>query len=236
MSEDRDYVLVDGEEVPLKGLKGKAETERRKKIISTIAQEYLDPEKPTDIEELSEKYDIPVNSIYYYFNKEGVSRKDIEKVGTSVRKEVRKQAEEVLSGEAEKIAMIAFGLGSRIAKRYSPLIDYMMQQGKTLDFIAEEVMDWFEMKNSRLAEIDGLKTEIEKINKELSVAYAMNLPNFKYWLRSRILERYANQVLQARMMGIKLPVRRTIKAMQTDLLRLEEDIESLSMDKEPWPH
>jgi hypothetical protein len=226
MSEDGDYVLVEGEEVPLKSLKGGAETERRRKLIGKIADDYLDPEKPIDVEDLSEKYDIPVNSIYYYFKKEGISRKDVEKVSQSVQKEVRKKAQEVLSGEAEKIATIAFGLGSAIAKQYLPLIDYMMRS-KTLEMIAEEIMQWYETKHSTNAHIDELETQIEKLNTELSAAYAMNLPNFRYWLRTRILERYANQVIQARLMGVKLPVKSVMKAMQTDLLVLESDIKGM---------
>jgi len=228
MSEERKTVTIDGEEVPLTSLSGGAETERRRKIIPFIADEYLDPDNPTDIDALVEKYNIPKNSIYYHFKKEGISRKGVESTKAApIQKEIRKVAQEVLSAEAEKLATIAFGLGSIIAKRYLSLLDYMMAEGKTLDFIAEEVMQWFEMKHSTLAEVDKLKTEIELLNKELSAAWAMNTPNFRYWLRTKILERYATQVINARLMGVRLPISSTIKAMQTDLLRLEGDIEEL---------
>ncbi len=228
MSEEARTVTVDGEEVPLKSLSGGPETERRRKLISVIADDYLDPDNPVDIDELVEKYDIPKNSIYYHFKKEGISRKDVEPTKSSpIQKEVRKVAQAVVSKEAEKIATIAFGLGSTIATRYLSLLDYMMSENKTLQFIAEEIMTWFEMKHSTLAEIEELKTEIARMNKELSAAWAMNLPNFRYWLRTRILERYAAQVINARLMGVRLPVSSTIKAMQNDLLRLEGDVDDL---------
>ena len=63
MSEEARTVTVDGEEIPLKSLSGGPETERRRKLISVIADDYLDPDNPVDIDELVEKYDIPKNSI-----------------------------------------------------------------------------------------------------------------------------------------------------------------------------
>jgi hypothetical protein len=228
MSEERKTVTIDGEEVPLYALEKGAETQRRRKLIPLIAEEYLDPDNPTDIDALVEKYHIPKNSMYYYFKNEGISRKGVESTKAApIQKEIRKVAQEVLSAEAEKIATIAFGLGATIAKRYLSLLDYMMAEGKTLDFIAEEIMQWYEMKHSTLAEIDELKTEIAKMDKELSAAWAMNLPNFRYWLRTKILERYAAQVINARLMGVRLPASSMIKAMQEDLLRLEGDVNEL---------
>jgi len=228
MSEEPKTVTIGDEEVPLDSLEGGAETQRRRKLIPLIAEEYLDPDSPTDIDALAEKYNIPKNSIYYHFKKEGISRKGVESTkATPTQKEIRKVAQEVLSAEAEKIATIAFGLGATIAKRYLSLLDYMMAEGKTLDFIAEEIMQWYEMKHSTLAEVDTLKTEIAKMNKELTAAQFMAIPNFRYWLRTRVLERYAYQVISARVMGVRLPVRKVMEAMQSDLLRIEGDIEEL---------
>lgn len=230
MSEEGKTVTIDGEEIPLQNLtgKGKAETDRRKKLIPLIASEYLDPDNPIEIDDLVAKYDIPKNSIYYHFKNEGISRKGVESTKAApIQKEIRKVAQQVLSAEAEKIATLGFGLGSIIATRYLSLLDYMMSENKTLEYIAEEIMTWYEAKHSTMATEDELKTEIARLNKELSAAWAMNLPNFRYWLRTRILERYASQVINARMMGVRLPVSSTIKAMQTDLLRLEGDMSEL---------
>jgi len=227
MSEERATVNIGGEDVPLAALTGGAETERRKKLIPFIANEYLDPERPVDIDDLVKKYNIPKNSIYYYFSKEGVSRKGTDVTKPTVQKEISKKAQEVLSAEAEKIATIAFGLGSTIAKRYLNLLDYMMSKGMSLELIAEEVMEWYEAKAATNSRIDELEAKVEGLNRELAAAYAMNLPNFRYWLRSRIMERYAAQVIQARVMGVRLPIQATLKAMQTDLLRLEGDLEDL---------
>jgi len=233
MSEEDKTVNIGGEEVPLTPLEGGAETERRKKLIPLIANEYLDPEHPVDIDDLVKKYHIPKNSIYYYFKKEGVSRKGTDITKPTVQKEISKKAQEVLSGEAEKIATIAFGLGSIIAKRYLNLLDYLMAKGMSLELIAEDIMEWYEVKAATKARIDELEARVEALDRELSAAWAMNLPNFRYWLRTRIMERYAAQVIQARMMGVRLPVSATLKAMQTDLLRLEGDIEELFKGDEP---
>jgi hypothetical protein len=205
----------------------RAEKERRKKIMPLLIDEYLQPNAPVDIEYFVRKYDIPQSSIYYYFNQEGVSRKDVKEEKKTVLKEVRAAETTALSNEAEKIATIAIGLGGVIARRYLDFLDYEMSHGKTIEFIAEDIMQWFEMKHSTLAEIDELKTKIVQKDKELSAAWAMNLPNFKYWLRTKILERYATQVINARVMGVRLPVSSTMKAMQTDLLKLEGDVDEL---------
>ena len=205
----------------------RAEKERRKKIMPLLIDEYLQPNAPADIEHFVRKYDIPQSSIYYYFNQEGVSRKDVKEEKKTVLKEIRAAETTALSNEAEKIATIAIGLGGVIARRYLDFLDYEMSHGKTIEFIAEDIMQWFEMKHSTLAEIDELKTKIVQKNMELSAAWAMNLPNFKYWLRTKILERYAAQVINARVMGVRLPISSTMKAMQTDLLKLEGDVNDL---------
>lgn len=218
----------ESEEVIFQPLADKrAEKERRKKIMPFLIEEYLKPDAPVDIEHFVRKYGIPQSSIYYYFNQEGVSRKDVKQEKKTAMKEVRAAETQALSNEAEKIATIAIGLGGVIARRYLDFLDYEMSHGKTLEFIAEDIMQWYEMKHSTLAEKDELQTKIESMNKELSAAWAMNLPNFKYWLRTKILERYAKQVINARIMGVRLPVSGTMKAMQNDLLKLEGDVNEL---------
>jgi len=212
-----------------------AEKIRRKKIMPQLIEEYLDPDAPADIEHFVNKYGIPQSSIYYYFNQDGVSRKDVKQEKKTILKEVRAAETQALSSEAEKIATIAIGLGGTIARRYLDFLDYEMSHGKTLELLAEEIMQWYEMKHSTLAEKDELKTKIEKLNNELSAAWAMNLPNFKYWLRTKILERYATQVINARVMGVRLPASSLMKAMQTDLLKLEGDVNELFRVEEEVP-
>jgi len=213
----------------------RAEKERRKNIMPALIEEYLAPGAPVDIEYFSKKYNIPVTSIYYYFNQEGVSRKEEKQEKRASMKEIRAAETQELSSEAEKIATIAIGLGGTIARRYLDFLDYEMEHGKTLEFIAEEIMQWFEMKHSTLAEIDELKTKMVQKDMELSAAWAMNLPNFKYWLRTKILERYATQVINARVMGVRLPASSLMKAMQTDLLKLEGDVNELFRVEEEVP-
>lgn len=203
-----------------------AEKIRRKKIMPLLIEEYLE-DVPRNIEYFVKKYNIPIQSIYAIFKKEGVSRKDVRQEKKTVLKEIRAAEIQELSSEAEKIATIAIGLGGVIARRYLDFLDYEMEHGKTLESIAEDIMQWYEMKHSTLAEIDELKTKMTQKNMELSAAWAMNLPNFKYWLRTKILERYATQVINARVLGVRLPVSSTMKAMQTDLLKLEGDVNDL---------
>lgn len=218
----------ESEEVILKSLlpDKNAEKIRRKKITPQLIEEYLE-DVPRNIDYFVKKYNIPIQSIYGIFKRDGVSRKDVRQEKKTVLKEIRAAETQELSNEAEKIATIAIGLGGTIARRYLDFLDYEMSHGKTLELLAEEIMQWYEVKHSTRVEIDELKDKIVKLNNELSAAWAMNLPNFKYWLRTKILERYATQVINARIMGVRLPTSSLIKAMQTDLLKLEGDVNEL---------
>lgn len=202
----------------------KEETLRRQQAIPEIARRYLDGD---DIDDLVKEYNIPRNTIYYHFRKMGVTRAGDKKAEQAVQSEIRAKEVEALSTEAEKIATLAIGLGGIIARRYLPLLDSLISEGKSLEYIAENIMSWYEMKTSTQTNEDQLKTEIEKLNRELSAAYTMSLPNFRYYLRTKILERYANQVIRARLMGVRLPVRQAVRAMQTDLLNLEGDLQEM---------
>jgi hypothetical protein len=201
-----------------------AERERREQVFPDLAARYMEGE---DINKLSEEYKLPLSTIWRYLKKMGISRAGEEKRQKEVQKEVRAKEMEALSTEAEKIATLAIGLGGIIARRYLPLLDTLMSEGKTLEYIAEDIMGWYEMKDSMKANEENLKAQIENLNRELSSAYTMSLPNFRYYLRTKILERYANQVIRARLMGVRLPVRQVIRAMQTDLLNLEGDLQEM---------
>jgi hypothetical protein len=201
----------------------KEERERRQEVIPEIATKYLEGE---EVEDLSKEYNIPENSIYYYFRKIGVSRKDQSKRQRMVLEEISDKVEEDLSMQGEKLATIAIGIGGVIANRYLPLVDSMMSEGMTLEFIAEQIMEWFEQKQVILSRMDRLDTAINRLEEEVALAYSMAMPNFRYLLRTRILDKYAKDVLKARAMGIRLPVKQTIEAFNRDLIMLEKDVDT----------
>lgn len=139
---------------------------------------------------------------------------------------VLKTEAEELAAEASKIATIAIGLGSPIARRYLPLIDSMLSEGKPFERIAEEIMTWFETKASANAEIDRLKAQVASLEDELGRTYGMLAPNFKFMLKARLLERFALQVLKYRAAGIRIPLKAVIQAYHNDLNAIEQDFQS----------
>lgn len=139
---------------------------------------------------------------------------------------VMKTEAEELATEATKIATIAIGLGSPIARRYTPLIDSMLNEGKPFEAIAEEIMTWFERKTAINAELDTLKQQRESLKNELGIAYGMLAPNFKYMLKARLLERFALEVLKYRAAGVRIPLKAVIRAYNNDLNAIEEDFQS----------
>jgi len=139
---------------------------------------------------------------------------------------VMKTEAEELATEATKIATIAIGIGSPIARRYTPLIDSMLNEGKAFDIIAEDIMTWFEGKATTKAKIDELEQKVTSLKNELSRAYGMIAPNFKYMLKARLLERFAIQVLKYRAAGLRIPLKAVVRAYQNDLNAIEEDFQS----------
>ena len=206
-----------------------AETARRKRVMPYIVTEYL---AGVPMDDIIDKYDIPEGSIHYYFQQLGVKRtrtdakKSRAKKG-DIQKEIRQIETRELSLEAEKIATIAIGIGGPIARRYLPLIDTMMSEGMSLEYIAEQVMSWYELKISILAQIARLETDVELRKQEAMAAISMSMPNFRYWLRVKVVEKYANQLLRARMYGVKIPMKVAMKALNTDLLMVDQDIEKV---------
>lgn len=184
-----------------------------------------------DVKVLEKDFGIPRATIYHYMKLQGITRKrktTAPKVPRipGPRDIVLKTEAEELAAEASKIATIAIGLGSPIARRYLPLIDSMLNEGKPFERIAEEIMTWFETKASTNAEIDRLKAKVESLEKELGEAYGMLAPNFKFMLKARLLERFAFQVLKYRAAGIQIPLKAVVRAYQNDLNAIEEDFRS----------
>jgi len=187
-----------------------------------IAERYADGEKIADI---YAEYGISKSTIYSNFKRMGITT-----AGPKKRKAldtVRKVEIEILAEEAEKIASMAIKLGGVIVRRYGPLLDLMMSQGKSLELIAEEIMSWYEDKTSVTRILTKLETDRDILYGKLQEAYGLALPNYKYTLRTRLLNKYAVEVLRARTIGVKIPVKRSLRAFYNDLLILEGDIEDI---------
>lgn len=195
--------------------------------LTELAIRYQEGE---EVEVLSAEFDIPKSTIYHYMKGIGIKRpkgktpgKGVGRIPTPEKVIVKREAEE-LAEEARKIATIALGIGGPIARRYTPLLDRLMQEGKSLDYIAEEIMTWFEMKPSTQAELDKLNAYITQQDDELSLAYGLAHPNFRYALRVAVLKKYAYEILKLKVAGVKIRPRQLIKAFQTDLENLEADL------------
>jgi len=184
-----------------------------------------------DVETLEKDFKIPRATIYHYMKLQGLHRKRKTTVPRAPRVAgpediVLKTEAEELATEATKIATIAIGIGSPISRRYTPLIDSMLSEGKPFEAIAEEIMTWFEQKTAKNSEIDNLKQQVESLKNELGRAYGMLAPNFKYMLKARLLEHFALQVLKYRAAGLRIPLKAVVRAYQNDLEKIEEDFQS----------
>lgn len=211
MAEEKDFTVL------------RVSEEKLEKIKAAVKEFEEDPNLSVD--ELAAKYEIPRRSLYYYFKKLGIiTPRTAERIGVAKR-EVRKAEIDALSTEAEKIATIAIGIGGVIARRYLPLIDHLLSKRRTLEMIAEDVMDWYEMKIPTETRIKELETQIQSLNEQFSEAYVIAMPNFKYMLRANLVLKYAKHLLVARMNGLRVPLHSTLKALHNDLVTLDQDVE-----------
>jgi len=202
-----------------------------KDIEATLPELAKRFEEGEDMGVLSHDFELPKSTIYYYMKQMGVQRPKTRGIPEKVPRVptpeavVRKREGEELASEAEKIATIAMGIGGPIARRYMPLIDKLMGEGKPLEAISEEIMNWYERKSTILAQIEELETKIARLDEELGMAYAVAQPNFKYLLKLRTLEKYALQALRLRVAGFKVPIRTLLRAFQNDMESIERDME-----------
>jgi len=200
--------------------------------MKEVVERYEDGESVKEIVD-DMGLDVAPSTIYYHFDKMGIETgRQGRKKRSKARKAIEKIESEALTGEAEKIANIAFTLGGIITRRHLPLLDRLMSRGMTLEQIAEEIMDWYLSKQSTQRRIEDMEYQIKKLKDELSYAYGLSLPNFRYELRTRILWDYAVQVLRARMIGVRIPVKQVLKAFYRDLMGLERELEEIIV-KEP---
>lgn len=201
--------------------------DRLRKFKAAVKEfdESLTPNVPA----LAAKYKIPVRSLYSYLKSSGRSTMRGKKMSTTERK-VREAEVGALADEAEKITTIAFGLGSPIARRYLPLINHLLQSGKTLTMIATDLAEWYEMKNVTQASITQLQTENQMLKLEkkalhlkLEEASALASPNFRYLLRAKIANDFAKKILYWKARGLRVG-RRNYEAFKGVLRDLDENI------------
>lgn len=193
-------------------------------------------------EEISEQAHIPKTSLYRYFREMEVPIKaEPELTRIKVEKALREKEITAVTDEAVKIYDVAIGLGSVIARRYTPLIDHLMGEGKTTELIAEDLMAWFETKRPTLEQIESLKNEVARLEKsltnevarlkeELREAYEISEPNRIFEVKSQRLFQFAQEALRYRASGLRFPVKSAVRAFQDDLDTLEKQVRNMKKE------
>ncbi len=198
--------------------------------VAAAAKEAVD-DPSAKTKALASKYNVPLRNLQRYFKKLGITRGD-EKGVSAAQKELRKMETAALTTEAEKIATIAIGIGGVIARRYLPLINHLLANGRTLDMIATDVMDWYEMKAPTEARISELEANIVTFRGQASEAWAIAAPNFRYMLKAKLTTDFAKRILMARISGVRVPVRSSLRAFHNELDEVDKDFERLMEKKE----
>lgn len=196
---------------------------RREALYPEVEQKYLSGE--IEVEQITAPpYNIPEASFFWRLKKDGLSRKDEKKKTEKVLKEVAAAVQENQSKQAVKLSTIAYTIGATITDGWLPLIDAEMADGKGLENLAREIMQWYENKTDTQLTSDNKEKEILALRQELQFAYAAAAPNFRYKLRIDTYNRYAKDLLLLRAVGRKVPLKPIMKALWIDLGRLEGDL------------
>jgi len=195
--------------------------------LPEMSKRFVAGEDPEQLViEINKRYGSAIKpaTLTYHFRRLKVQRKGL---GTAVKaadSAIRQKEIEAMKGEAEKITTIAIGIGGVIARRFLPLIDHLLANGKTLEQIAEDVMGWYETKTMTNEHIDTLEAEKFGLEKKLREALTMALPNFRYLLRTRIYVKYANRILKLRALGIPIRVSTALEDLHRDLKMLDSNL------------
>jgi hypothetical protein len=187
--------------------------------LPEILHKYIDEGETA--ESLCQEYKVAPSTFFFWLKKLGISKP---KELRSKAEEVVKNAEErALKDEAEKLTMEALTIGGVIARRYQPLIDHMLSRDRSLESIAEEIMEWFEEKPTVKKQLEALEAENGNLQDKLSEAWGIAAPNFRYLLRTKLLDEYALRVLRLRALGVDIDAQETIKGFQKELKLLDDD-------------
>jgi hypothetical protein len=199
----------------------------REGVLPDIIRRYQDGE---DLELLAHEYDWggkdPVKSLYYYFNKHDVELRGDANKGVKVTKEIRNEVAKNLSAQSRKMATIALTLGGTIANRYLPLIDFLIAQGSTLEGIAMEIMDWYEMKEEVNRRLMRLEAENAELLDDLHRAYEIAQPNYRASKRQELLAEFYKELLKYKAVGLNLPYRPIVQQFYTALYTVDDSLEA----------
>lgn len=205
--------------------------EYRESVFSELAQEYLEG---AELEDLAEKYNWggkdPVKSLYYYFQKYNIELRPKETKNIKVAKEVSAEVTKNLSAQSQKIAQIALTIGGTIANRYLPMIDYEVGQGQTLEAIAMNLMDWYEMKTEINKRLARLEAENDELREDLVRAFEIAQPNYIMGKRQEVLLSYAKELVKYKAYGVKMPYKSMVKKFYESVNTLDASLEAFKQE------
>ncbi|GAG82293.1 unnamed protein product [marine sediment metagenome] len=168
------------------------------------AIEYHKEHPDANIKDIASQFGIPKSTLSLYFKKMGIIR------GQEKISEAAKVIEKAAKGEAillaEGLSNIMVRSGSIIATEFSPLVQYAIKQGKTVEIFTREMATYYEGRVANMAytaELEAKNLELENLVSKLRFLAA---PGLKYALRSKIVEDFTNKLVRARMRGARIKI------------------------------
>jgi hypothetical protein len=192
-------------------------------------------QRPTQ-EQLSEESGIPQPTLSYWFDKfekQGIETLDESTPasgagkgagrGEAVEKESLKrttrEAVKGLSEMAKNLYEQAINIGNYVVDKYGDLVKIALASGVKLEDFISEVFNWYEEKEEVGQRLRAQAEEIMELRE-------LTQPNYIFKRKSQCILDFAKMCAELNKTGGHIPVKQAARALQHDLDRIEEEIET----------
>ncbi|GAG55379.1 unnamed protein product, partial [marine sediment metagenome] len=184
------------------------------------AIEYHKEHPDANIKDIASQFGIPQSTLSLYFKKMGIIR------GQEKISEAEKVIEKAAKGEAillaEGLSNIMVRSGSIIATEFSPLVQYAIKQGKTVEIFTREMATYYEGRVANMAYTAELETENLELKKLNSALAKLAKPGMYAVLRAKIVEDFTRDLVRARMRGARVKIGPAVRALNQKLIKIGE--------------
>ncbi len=193
---------------PLKELTGEQ--------LKKYGERYIAGEDP---ETLGKELGMTGRTLRKIMNNAGITRKTTKSTGMA---KIRKIESEAMGEEAEKIVTLGWELGGMIARGWYPLLDKLLSEDRSMKFIVEDLMHWYESKKSTLTQIAQLEGDAEALAEENQKLETLAAPNIRLKLKMDAYKECWELLFRAAIVGSEMDVDALNKKLTADMQTIDK--------------
>ncbi len=135
---------------------------------------------------------------------------------------IRKKETEAMGEEAEKVVTLGWEIGGMIARGWFPLIDKLLSEDKSIKFIVEDIMHWYESKKSTLTQIAQLEGGAEALADENEKLGIIAAPNIRFKLKMDAYKECWELLFRAAILDSDMDVDTLNKKLTVDMQTIDK--------------